>query len=274
MKKNKKLNKKDTSWENVSGWYDDLLEKGKDTYQAEVILPNLIRLVDPKKGEKILDLACGQGYFARVFAKSGMKVTGLDVSKSLIEQAKKHGGEIEYVVGSADDLGIFENESFYKVTIILALQNIKNLSAVFSECSRVLQTKGKLFVVLNHPAFRLPKASAWGFDEERGVQYRRIDAYMSEKELEIDMTPGGEKKKIFTTSFHRPLQVYVKLLGKNQLFISKMEEWISHKESQKGPRKVAEDRARKEIPLFMCVEATKVSQSLFEVSRRNKMSKF
>jgi hypothetical protein len=36
-----------------------------------------------------------------------------------------------------------------------------------------------------------------------------------------------------------------------------MEEWESHKKSQPGPRAKAEDQARKEIPLFLYLEAVK-----------------
>jgi len=61
------MNKKDTSWGKVADWYDELLEEKTGTYQTEVILPNILRLLDLKKGETILDLACGQGFFSREF---------------------------------------------------------------------------------------------------------------------------------------------------------------------------------------------------------------
>ena len=69
----------------------------------------------------------------------------------------------------------------------------------------------------------------------------------------------GQAKKSFTVSFHRPLQVYTKVLGKHGFAITRIEEWISHRISQKGPRSEAEDVARKEIPLFMYCEATLIS---------------
>ena len=72
------------------------------------------------------------------------------------------------------------------------------------------------------------------------------------------MTPGAVKDKKFTVSFHRPLQVYVKALGKYGFAITRLEEWESHRASQNGPRKSAEDKARKEIPLFLTFEASKL----------------
>ena len=67
-----------SSWGGVAEWYDKHLEEGKDTYQEAVIAPNLIRVVGPKKGMKIVDIACGQGFFSRKFAERGADVVGAD----------------------------------------------------------------------------------------------------------------------------------------------------------------------------------------------------
>lgn len=47
----------------------------------------------------------------------------------------------------------------------------------------------------------------------------------------------------------------MKALRTANFAIVRMEEWISHRESEKGPRKIAEDTARKEFPLFLAIEA-------------------
>jgi hypothetical protein len=111
---------------------------------------------------------------------------------------------------------------------------------------------------MNHPSYRIPQGSAWGFDEAQGIQYRRVDQYLSEAKIKIDMTPGKATGKEYTVSFHRPLQFYSKFLEKSALAITRIEEWESHKKSGKGPRQHAEDVARKEIPLFLALEAKKV----------------
>lgn len=265
MAERKKIGKKNvpssraTSWGGVAGWYDTLLEKGDDTYQANVVLPNITRAMNLARGERVLDLACGQGFFTRAFHLAGAQVQGVDIARDLIARAKKQSPkEIAYVVGSADNLSFFEDNSFDKISIVLALQNIEAPHNVFSECKRVLAPKGKLYLVLNHPAFRIPKASAWGFDENTKTQYRRIDRYMSESKVAIDMNPS-RPGTVETISFHRPLQYYFKTLANAGFVVARLEEWLSHRESEKGPRKNAEDRARKEIPLFLFIEAQKIS---------------
>jgi ubiquinone/menaquinone biosynthesis C-methylase UbiE len=250
--------KKDTSWERVAGWYDDLL-KSEGTYQKELILPNLLRLMDIRRGDVVLDFACGQGFFAREFVKSGARVVGVDASRSLIELAKKNSPkEIDFraVSTGTDSLAFIKEGSIDKVVIVLALQNIENVAGVLKICSGVLKNTGMVFVVLNHPAFRIPKASSWGWDEGAQVQYRRVDRYLSESKTEIDMHPG-KKKSERTISFHCPLQYYFKGLGKAGFSVVALEEWNSHKRSEPGPRAEAEDKARKEIPLFLCLVAKK-----------------
>ncbi len=260
MKKKETKSSPQTSWSGVADWYDELLEQSPGSYQEKVIMPNVMRILDPKPGMTVLDVACGQGYFSRAFAEKGADVIGCDISKELVELAKKHSSkDIEYHTAPSDDLSFVKDASADAAVIILAIQNIENLSGTFAECFRTLKPGGRMILVLNHPAFRIPGRSSWQWDDKAATQYRRTDAYMSESRNEIDMHPGKVKiaDKKFTVSFHRPLQSYFKALAKAGFAVTRLEEWISHKESQKGPRAQEEDRMRKEIPLFLCLEAKK-----------------
>jgi len=256
---NKKINRKplDTSWNNVVTWYDELL-KNDESYQAKVIVPNLLRILDLKKGEMVYDLACGTGYFANIFAKSGATILASDMSKNLIEVAKKSIKDVSFYITPAHRAQFLKDESVDVIVMVLAIQNIENVNEVFTECKRVLKKNGRLILVLNHPSFRVPQGSDWYF--KNSEQYRIVGKYLSESRICIDMTPGekNDKKKIKTFTFHRPLQYYMKLMSKNGLAITRLEEWISHKASQRGPRQIAEDTARKEIPMFMCLEIKKI----------------
>ncbi len=257
----KTKNNESTSWGGVATWYDDLLGE-KDTYQEKVILPALERLCSSFKGKRILDLACGQGYFSRALRNIGADVIGVDISSELIDLARTHSPkEIVFHVSSAHDLSFIPSASIDAAVSVLALQNINDLSKVFTEVKRVLKSSGVFMVILNHPAFRNPRQSSWGFDDEQEIQYRRLDGYLVEHHEEIDMHPG-ETDTATTISFHRPLQHYLKLLFNNGFAVTRFEEWVSHKESQNGPRKAAEDRARKEFPLFLMIEASKYTRPL------------
>ncbi len=254
-----------TSWGGVAEWYDSHL--ANDTYHEKVIMPRLFRMIGDIERKDILDLACGQGHVSRVLMKGGARVTGVDISAELITFAKAENDKekfkdgklqsIMYFASPSHKLEMLKDASCDIIICVLAIQNIEKVAETFAECSRVLRKDGCLFIVMNHPSFRIPQGSGWGFDEAQGVQYRRVDQYLSEAKIKIDMTPGKTTGKEYTVSFHRPLQYYSKLFEKSGFAITRMEEWESHKKSGKGPRQRAEDVARKEIPLFLALEARK-----------------
>ena len=244
--------KNDTSWDKVAGWYGEHLQK-EDTYHAKVILPNLLRMAGIKKGERVLDLGCGEGFFAREMAKAGAQVAGTDIAKELILRAREKGGA-EYFVAPSNKLVFAKDGEFDAAVCVLALQNIEDLSGTLKEVRRVLKKGGRFVFVINHPAFRVLKRSSWGWDEAAAAQYRRVDGYLSSAKIFIVMHPGASKATR-TISYHHSLQDFFKALGGAGFAVLRLEEWVSHKESGKGPRQAAEDSARKEIPLFMAMEA-------------------
>ncbi len=248
--------KKDTSWGKVATWYQSTVSRD-DSYQKKLIIPNLIRLVDIKEGDKVLEVACGEGNMSRALAEAGAEVTGIDISPELIELAKKNSSEkINFLVSPADNLSSIDDKSFDKEAIVLALQNIENDKGVINEMSRVLKDDGKIFIVLNHPCFRIPKNSSWGYDEKRDIQYRRVDRYISDSREMIEMHPG-DKSEETTVSFHHPFQHYFKIFEKSGLAVTRLEEWVSEKTSA-GKRADAENRARKEIPMFIMLVLKKI----------------
>ncbi len=248
-------NPKDTSWGKVADWYEEHLQ-GDDTYHGKVIAPNITRMLGAQKGMQILDLACGEGYFTRLIAQSGAEVSGADIARELVRKAQKASPAIHYYTAAAEKLDFAKDDSFDAITCVLALQNIEGFGAVFKECARVLKPGGRLLFVLNHPAFRIPKKTSWGWDDKEKIQYRRVDAYLSAGRARMDMAPGKEGGGPYTWSFHRSLQDHMKALSAGGFALTRLEEWISHKKSETGPRAEAEDRARKEFPFFLAAEAT------------------
>jgi len=249
------MEKKNTSWQKVSKWYGSIVgEKGHYFHQA-VILPNGLRLLDLKPNDRLLDVACGQGILARKIPPT-VKYLGVDVSKQLIDEAKKMdtNHSHQYMVSDVTKQ-IPGKENFNKAAIILALQNIKETDTVIRLVGERLEKHGKFLIVLNHPCFRIPRQSSWETDPKNKLQYRRINRYMNELEIPINAHPGEENSTV-TWSFHHPMEDYSDYLYKNGFLIEKIEEWTSDKKSEGSAAKM-ENRAREEFPLFMAILAVK-----------------
>ena len=290
-----------THWQNAAQWYDQLVGDEGSEYHREVVLPGALRLLAPQPGQRMIDIACGQGVLCRLLAEKGIEAIGVDAAEALIRaarareaasgderdagasaagaptgeaiaQAKNFAGEdtggtstcapnrppIRYHVGDALDLLFLPAESFDAAACVLAIQNIHPIAPVFEGVHRLLRIGGRFVVVMMHPCFRGPKETSWGWDESKKVQYRRVDRYLLPRKTPI-VTHPRKDPNAYTWTFHRPLEAYVKALGKSGLLIDTMEEWPSHKQSTSGPRAPAENTARKEIPMFLALRAVKVS---------------
>jgi len=244
--------KDDTSWEKSADWYDRLIgAQGSDLYQR-VVIPRSLALLAPQPRERILDVGCGQGVFSRALSAAGARVTGIDLSRSLIRRARDYQSEwpVQYYERDAADLGGMG--PYDAVSSILALQNMEHLPKVALALNRVLEPGGRMLWVLNHPTFRIPKQTSWGWDEERGIQYRRLDAYAGSLQIPIVMHPGKAQSET-TTSFHHSLQTLFQAAFQAGFVLGGLEEWCSDKESEPGPRARAENRARQEFPLFIAL---------------------
>ena len=249
---------KDTSWQKVGKWYSNLVGESGHYYHQHVILPNLFRLMNLKINDSVIDLACGQGILGRCMP-DGVRYMGLDVARNLIEDATRLDKNLKHKYFTTDvSKEIKLNSTFSHATIVLALQNIKHAFRVIRNANNILNKNGRLFIVLNHPAFRVPQHSDWGVDKENGVQSRKIDAYMSPLEIPIESSPFDKKNNQLTFSYHYPLSAYCEMLSDNGFVIEKIEEWISDKKSEGGMAKI-EDKARAEIPLFMAIVARKIN---------------
>ncbi|HTK03712.1 MAG TPA: methyltransferase [Alphaproteobacteria bacterium] len=260
-----------TSWQKVAPWYNKITGEGGHYYHQHVVIPGVLRLLGLQPNGikhiasyKLLDVACGNGVLGKAIPPS-IEYLGIDLAPSLILEAKKtdHNPKHKYIVGDVTENLSFRSlgeGGFTHAAIILALQNISDPFSVLKNVSELLIINSQLLIVLNHPAFRIPRQSSWGIDANTKMQYRRIDRYMSPMEIPITAHPG-ERFSPNTLSYHFPISAYSKMLSQAGFVIELIEEWTSDKESL-GRNGRMENRARQEFPLFMTIKCIKISPEL------------
>lgn len=245
----------DSSWEDSSRWYDSAVGEKGHYYHQHVIFPNLLRLMelDRHPDPSLVDLGCGQGILSRQIPSS-VPYLGVDISASLIHFAKERakGRLRRFIEADLNKPLDLPPKSYTHATLILSLQNIEDPQGPLNNAAHLLKKGGKLFIVLNHPCFRIPRQTSWGIDDKKQIQYRRIDRYLSPLKIPIQTHPGKKASEEQTWSFHYPLSTYSKCLHQAGFVIEEIEEWCSDKKSM-GSKAKMEDLSRREFPLFLTI---------------------
>jgi ubiquinone/menaquinone biosynthesis C-methylase UbiE len=249
---------RETSWERVSTWYDGWVGDHGSTYHRELAIPALLDLLQPQRGEEILDVGGGQGVLAPYLTEAGATVTVVDASAKLIAAARRRHGRsrhARYVVGDARRLPAvagLEEGSFDAAVFLLSIQDMDPLEDVLRSVDWALRPESRVVILMTHPAFRQPRHSGWGFDESRKLTYRRIDGYLGEMAVPMKSLGGG----LPTRSFHRPISAYVNALAEAGFATDAMLE-LPDLPPDRRPGSVTrgDARANAEIPMFLGLRA-------------------
>jgi ubiquinone/menaquinone biosynthesis C-methylase UbiE len=207
-------------WDNAAESWVDFVRKGKDYYRDELNNPATFKLIGNVKGRLVLDLACGEGYNARILARKGAKVVGIDFSDKLMqlartEEAKEKLG-IDYHIADAADLSMFPDNHFDLVTCFMALQDINDYKRAVSEVARVLKNRGRFVFTIPHPCFEMIS--------NKGNRISANKRYFGAAEDHIQWKMERLLKPFETTSFHRTLTDYFDVLHRNRLVARRLVE--------------------------------------------------
>lgn len=110
----------------------------------------LVDAVDPRPGQRILDVATGTGMVARALADRGAQVTALDQSEAMLSVARARtppaDGTITFVTGEAERLP-FADACFDALTFTYLLRYVEDPQATLSELARVVAPGGRIAMV-------------------------------------------------------------------------------------------------------------------------------
>ncbi|NDC42356.1 MAG: class I SAM-dependent methyltransferase [Chitinophagia bacterium] len=91
--------------------YYKILYNNHDEGEARRFVETLMAYLQPKAGATMLDIACGEGRFARQLAELGFDVTGIDLSVRSITEAQKH--EHSHLHFLVQDMRFIFNTNYY-----------------------------------------------------------------------------------------------------------------------------------------------------------------
>ncbi|HEX8029771.1 MAG TPA: class I SAM-dependent methyltransferase [Vicinamibacterales bacterium] len=110
-------------------------------------IEHCVMRLNPKRGERILDLATGTGWASRLIARRGAKVIGVDIAPDLLEAAREYAAaenlSIDYRVGDAEKLP-FDDGEFDAVVSSVGVMFASRPEAAARELARVTRNGGRI----------------------------------------------------------------------------------------------------------------------------------
>jgi trans-aconitate methyltransferase len=102
---------------------------------------DLVDLLDPQPGERILDLGCGTGHLTNAIAERGAEAIGLDVSTDMLGQARQNYPRLHFMLGDATDFRF--DRPFDAVFSNAALHWVGDAEAVVRAVTSALKPGGR-----------------------------------------------------------------------------------------------------------------------------------
>lgn len=144
----------------------------------------VLELLDPKPGERVLDVGCGTGHLTAQIAERGAEVLGLDSSVSMVAQARQNFPKLRFQLSDARDFQV--GAPFDAVFSNAALHWVREPEAAIACMARALKQGGRLVIEMGgqNNISRITRASEAvlreaGFRAEHRWYFPSIGEYSS-----------------------------------------------------------------------------------------------
>ena len=202
-------------WERIAHWWDEAIGEGND-FQHQLIMPATDRLLCIKRGEMVLDAACGNGNYARRLGRAGAKVLAFDGAPTFVDRARTRttadDGDIEYLVLDATDesaMTALGDGRFNAAVCSMAMMDLPILSPLLRSVRRLLKPGGRFVFSVPHPCFNsAPSRLTAEMSQDQGKLSQvfgvQVTGYLSAtSELSSGIINQPEPHPLF----HRPISL-------------------------------------------------------------------
>ena len=131
-------------FDDVAKRYDltnDVLSLGQDRLWRRAV----VKAVDAKRGERILDIAAGTGTSSEPWADREIEVVPADFSLGMLRVGARRRPDMAFTAADAMSLP-FADESFDVITMSFGLRNVSDIEMALREFHRVAKPGGRLVV--------------------------------------------------------------------------------------------------------------------------------
>lgn len=202
------------AWDANAGTWDDRMGDEGNAFVNILQWPAIQPMLDLRPGQQVLDIACGNGLYARRLAALGAQVTAFDFSEQMIRKAQARGAaNIDFQVLDVTDeaalLGLGQGR-FDSALCNMALFDIADIQPLFRALARLLKPRGVFVFSLTHPCFNNASSvhMAEEMDDEgqiKTIYSVKVSRYMTPYHAHGLALINQPKPQVY---FERPLQYY------------------------------------------------------------------
>jgi ubiquinone/menaquinone biosynthesis C-methylase UbiE len=221
-------------WNESADSWTRLARLGYDVYRDYLNTPAFFAMLPNVGGLSGLDIGCGEGHNTRLLARSGARMTAVDIAEVFITHAKAAEAaerlNIEYRVASAIELP-FADSTFDFATGFMSLMDVPETDRVLAEAFRVIRPGGFLQFSISHPCFDTPHrrnlrdSNKKTYAIEVGEYFRGRDGEMDEwlfKAAPPEVKRSLRKFRI--PRFSRTLSQWLNLVIESGFLLERIEE--------------------------------------------------
>jgi 2-polyprenyl-3-methyl-5-hydroxy-6-metoxy-1,4-benzoquinol methylase len=221
------------AWNANAPFWDERMGSVGNDFVNTLIWPATERLVDVRPGQRVLDIACGNGLYANRLAALGANVVAFDFAEAMIEHARRRTTEqaerITYRVldatHEAELLALGEGQ-FDAAIALMALMDIADIEPLLRTLPRLLRPGGRFVFAVTHPCFNNTNASHVAeMSDQAGkivTTYAvKVSGYITPTTARGAAIPGQPEPQLY---FDRPLCVLLGACFKAGLVLDALEE--------------------------------------------------
>jgi ubiquinone/menaquinone biosynthesis C-methylase UbiE len=170
-------------WNTNADFWNERMAEGNDFHKI-LIEPNQLKLLDIKPDDLVLDIACGNGQFARKLADLNARVIATDFAPQMIANAKarttQNTDRIEYKVVDATNaaellsLGL---SKFDAAVCTMAIMDMATIEPLISSLTRLLKPGGRFVFSVTHPCFNMTAPMMKRMVEQEEANGQLIERY-------------------------------------------------------------------------------------------------
>jgi 2-polyprenyl-3-methyl-5-hydroxy-6-metoxy-1,4-benzoquinol methylase len=217
------------AWDTNAKFWDQRMAEGNAFFKT-LLWPAVERLLRPVPGDRLLDVACGNGLTSRRLAHAGARVIAFDFSAPMIDLAKKRSDtDIDYRILDGTNSEALLNlgaEAFDGALCNMALMDMADINPLMHALVTLLRPNGRFVFSALHPCFNNPATVQMGELEDREGDF--VTTYSVK--ISRYLTPYTQvglamrEQPIPHPYFHRPLSALLAPAFEAGLVLDAMEE--------------------------------------------------